>query len=277
MFVDDDRPAVVRLTGRRRTGSTGAVVILGLLLVAVSIWKPWGANPGAIAGAPSIGPRATLGAQVALRTATPSATPAEVVAGPGHEILDGIDLAFMAASDPHPAFGVAAAYVPPANVSPAAASGAPSATPVVDWVSLRPDNAGPGPILDRPDSPTVALAATWPPGPPPRALTLRYLGPVLRPNGTSPSGTPARVISLVAPVPRLAQVVRFALPRSAGGPDTSDSFNVDAQSGTFFLPPARPPTDPGGWLTRGWPPGAYEFIVSQADGTMIRLQFVLGG
>jgi hypothetical protein len=46
---------------------------------------------------------------------------------------------------------------------------------------------------------------------------------------------------------------------------------------TFFRPATNLPTSPGGWRTGGWPIGAYEFVVVRADGTTVRLCFVLSG
>jgi hypothetical protein len=48
-------------------------------------------------------------------------------------------------------------------------------------------------------------------------------------------------------------------------------------AGTFFLPSEGHATDVGGWLTGGWRPGAYAFVVTQSDGSIRTLPFVLGG
>jgi hypothetical protein len=278
-FVDDDQPTVVRLTGRHAR-STAAAVVVATMLVGVAVWKPWGGGPVATAGTPSIGPVETPGAGPTGSIAQPSGIIEQVVNDePVYQILDGIDLSFMGVSDPHPALGVAASYVPRDDLDVAAASGAPSVTPVVDWVSLGPDNVGQttpdrsalplGPTLDHPQTATVALAATWEPGPMPQSVTLLYLGAV---RGRSSAA--ARAIPLTEPVASLA---RLALPPHAGEPARLYSFWLPLQSGIFFLPATDVPTNPGGWRTGGWPAGAYEFTIMRADGTTVRLRFVLSG
>jgi hypothetical protein len=103
--------------------------------------------------------------------------------------------------------------------------------------------------------------------PPPRAVRLVQTGTIGSTGGAVTRLPAAQPIPLSEPLPLLA--------RPAVGP--APGIDRELTSGTFFLPSAGPPTDVGGWLTGGWRPGAYAFVVTRSDGSTRTLSFVLRG
>lgn len=281
-----DRPVLLQVASRRRTEPTLVVAALALGLVGLALWKPWAGGGQAAHSTP---PGATgFGAAVASEVPRPSASPA--TAAPAFDAaatplpsLFGLDLGFMGTTDPHAAWGIAVAYAPSANVILAVGGRLQTFTPVVDWalqgdaqpgpsVGARRVPAGAGPIMDHPQTVTIAVAVTWPPMPRPRGLRLLRLGTIVSGAAILPLPT-AEPVPLAEPLPLLVLMV-------PPGPDSFDpvpSLDWELTSGTFFLPSQGPPAEIGGWLAGGWSPGAYAFEVTQADGTTRTLPFVLRG
>jgi hypothetical protein len=80
-------------------------------------------------------------------------------------------------------------------------------------------------------------------------------------------------VKLAQPLPLLVLLAPYGVDSLDPGP----LIDSELTAGTFFLPSHRPPADVGSWLTGGWRPGAYAFVVTQADGTPRTLPFVLRG
>jgi hypothetical protein len=168
-------------------------------------------------------------------------------------------------------WGVAAAYVPLAEIVRAETIGRPSVTPVVNWQSLAPDNHVRGPILDRDGTATVALAVTWPADSGPRSVELEYIGSAARGVARATPDLP-RMVPLGASLPRLMSTV----PSEWLAIEGPGQLIWELQSGSFFLSSETAST-PADWLTGGWPPGEYAFWLELDDGSRARLPFVLGG
>ncbi len=281
-----DRPVVVRVTSRRpEPALVAATLVLGLVVLA--LWKPW---VGGGQGADSTVPGAT-GLTAAVPSGVPRASASPATAGPAFEAvaptlpsLFGLDLGSMGMTDPHPAWGIAVAYAPSANIALAVAGRPSTFTPVVDWArqggvgpgpsgGSRPGPAGTGPIMDHPRTVTIAVAVTWPPMPRPRAVRLLRLGTIASSAGEITRLPTAQPLSLAEPLPLLVRMV----PPGSDPFDPVPSVDWELASGTFFLPSHGPPAEVGGWLMGGWRPGAYAFVVTQADGTTRTLPFVLRG
>jgi hypothetical protein len=264
-----DRPVVVRVASRRRVEPALVVAVLVLTLVGVALWKPWVNGDRDADSAP---PRATgLGAAVASdapRPAAVAATPRQRGGAVTRALpaLYGLDLAYMGTADPHAAWGIAVAYAPTGNIALAVAGRRPTITPVVDWEAQQ-GRAVPDPIMDHPRTVTIAVAVTWPHMPPPRAVRLVQTGMIASTGGAVTRLPAAQPIPLSEPLPLL---VRLAVGPAPG-------IDWELISGTFYLPSEGPPTDVRGWLTGGWHPGAYAFVVTQSDGSTRSLSFVLRG
>jgi hypothetical protein len=287
-----DHPVVVRVTSRRRIEPALVVGVLVLAMLGLALWKPWvDASVAVVSPAPAATglDAAAASAAPALAAPPPAASPA--VAAPAFEpgaavlpALFGLDLGFMGTTDAHAAWGVAVAYAPSANIARAVSGRLPTFTPVVDWALQAGAGGGPGgvsrhgpsdagPTMDHPRAVTMAVAVTWPSMPRPRAVRLLRLGTIASASGRIAPLPAAQPIQLSEALPLL---VRVASPGSDAF-DAAPSDRWALTSGTFFLPSHGPPGDVGGWLTGGWRPGAYAFVVTQADGSTRTLPFVLRG
>jgi hypothetical protein len=282
-----DRPVVVRVTSGRTMQPALMIATLVVTLVGVALWKPW-ANGGQDAGSP---PRAARpGPAVAPaepRPATAAATPrrADAAVRPALPALYGLDLSLMGTDDGHASWGIAVAHAPSGTIARAVAGRLPTFAPVVDWVSLKGGaSPGPtgfsrrglpatGPIIDHPGTVTIAVAVTWPPMAPPRAVRLVRTGTIASTDGAVIRLPAARPIPLAEPLPLLVRL-------EAPGFESFDIVPVidwELRPGTFFLPAEGHPPDVAGWLTGGWRPGSYAFLVTQWDGSTRKLPFVLRG
>jgi hypothetical protein len=260
-------------SGRRRVGPP-IVVVVALVVVGAALWKPWSqpdAERSTASGAPSI----ALGSTSSSRpsSATNRRPPgADTPASRSRPSSFGLNLAYMGTTVGRASWGVAAAYVPLTQIVRADAIDRAWVTPVVTWHSLEPDGRKQGPILDRSQSATVALAVTWPAGLDPKTVRLEYV-PRPAPNPLLARQVAPRLIPLdgalvamVSPIPLEWQTIG-----GAASPDW------ERRSGTFFLPPESIPTEPADWLTAAWPPGEYAFRIELADGRLARLPFILAG
>jgi hypothetical protein len=250
MSADDGgRFEIAPVSARRRIGPL-SVVVVALAVIGAAVWKPWAASDA---------PRVAT-------SPAPSPMVLESIAPPF-----GLDPAFLGDQVERASWGVAAAYVPLAEISRAETIGRPWVTPVVNWQSVAPDNHVRGPTLDPDETATVALAVTWPAESGPRSVELEYIGPAARGVARATSDLP-RMVPLSVSLPRLLSTV------------PSEWLAIEClcppwerQSGTFFLPSQETASTPADWLTGGWPPGEYAFWLEFDDGSLARLPFVLGG
>jgi hypothetical protein len=264
-----DRPEVVRVVPGARAEPALVALLAVVVLVGAAIWKPWANRPDALAR--SVVPaEAIVQPRTTPRAATPIADAAIVIVT-GDQPIAGLDISRMGLADAHRGWGVAAAYVPVTQVAVATRRRLSSVRPVVDWQAIEPGNgAAPGNRVTLPATgqavATVALAVTWPSGRPPREIRLFYRSPGVQNGPELSTRLSTREMSLVRPFPGIAM---FAWQADGNAVDTSGGARTDA-SGVFYLPPSDPlPTRPRHWLTSGWPAGAYEFRVTDADGTTV--------
>jgi hypothetical protein len=255
----DGAPELVRVSHAHGTSRAALLAVAAALLIGVAVWKPWEdgrpATRGPIGALPDASsvliPAATSGPAARL---APVGSPAPTIAG--------LNLAVMGTADPHPAWGVAVAYVPRNQIDAAVLRGSPTVTPVVDWELIEPGRAAPGPVLDHPGVVSVAIAATWPPGARPLAIHLRSSPfPVASP---SPRHGPAGEVALPPPLATWIETLSGETPGAGLG------------SGAFYLPAEKPPSDPEGWTGRGWPPGVYTLEVDMEGGARAILPFTIG-
>jgi hypothetical protein len=273
MSADDGgRFEIAPVTVRRRIGPLG-VVVVALAVIGAGVWKPWAADTSR----PAVGPASS---PIVLGSIAPSFGPSS----PNRRLPEanapaaadrpafGLSLASMGDRVERAAWGVAAAYVPLADIVQAETIGGPWVTPVVNWQSRAPDDQVRGPILDGDGTATVALAVTWPADSGPRSIELEYIGPAARGVARATPDLP-RMVPLGASLPRLMSTV----PSEWLAIEGPGQLAWERQSGAFFLPSEETPSKPADWLTGGWPPGEYAFWLELDDGGLARLPFVLGG
>jgi hypothetical protein len=190
---------------------------------------------------------------------------AVIVTVTGDQPIAGLDISRMGLADAHRAWGVAAAYVPVTQIAVATRRRLSSVRPVVLWQAVEPGRRVELPATGQAVA-TVALAATWPSARSPREIRLFYRSPGVQNGPELSTRLRTREMSLVRPLPGIAM---FAWQADGEAVDASDAAWTHA-SGVFYLPPSDPfPTRPRHWLTSGWPAGAYEFRVTDADGTSV--------
>ena len=269
-----DRPEVVRVIPGARAKPAFVALMVVVVLVGAAIWKPWANGPDA--------PARTVPAEVVVqpRTTPRAAAPTAhqvIVTVTGDQPIAGLDISRMGLADAHRGWGVAAAYVPVTQIAVATRRRLSSVRPIVDWRAVEPGNrAKPGNRAEsgnRVEIPatgqavaTVALAVTWPSGRSPHEIRLFYRSPGVQNGPELSTRLRTREMSLVRPLPGIAM---FAWQGDGNAVDTSDAAWKDA-SGVFYLPPSDPlPTRPRHWLTSGWPAGAYEFRVMDAEETTV--------
>jgi hypothetical protein len=253
-----DRPELVPVG--RRDGwrpALAAVVVLALLLGA-AVWKPWEGDRQMAAVPVQIPPGAGGGLVPAL-TSGPGETAASIATPrPTPATFGALNLEVMGTTDPHPAWGVAVAYVSRTQIDNATRRGSPTVTPVVSWELIEPDRPTPGPRLDHPNVTSVAIAATWPPGT--RAVAIRLFH---TPFGPGPGA-------------RQEVALGESLSGRVGQTASQDPGSAPT-SGAFFVAPSRmQPGDPAAWLGRGWPSGAYRLEVQLEGGAHATLPFSIG-
>jgi hypothetical protein len=263
-----DRPEVVRVIPGARAEPALVALLVVVVLVGAAIWKPWASGSDA--------PARPLPAQVVVqplitpRAATPIAD-AAIVTVTGDQPITGLDISRMGLADAHRGWGVAAAYVPVTQIAVATRRRLSSVRPIVEWQAVEPGNpVDPGNRVELPATgqavATVALAVTWPSGRSPHEIRLFYRSPGVQNGPELSTRLRTREMSLVRPLPGIAM---FAWQGDGNAVDTSDAAWTDA-SGVFYLPPSDPlPTRPRHWLTSGWPAGAYEFRVMDAEETTV--------
>jgi hypothetical protein len=263
-----DRPEVVRVMPGARAEPALVALLAVVVLVGAAIWKPWASGSDA--------PARTVPAEVVVqpRTTPRAAAPTAhqvIVTVTGDQPIAGLDISRMGLADAHLAWGVAAAYVPVTQIAVASRRRLSSVRPVVDWQVVEPGTrAVPGNRVELPTTgqavATVALAVTWPSGRSPHEIRLFYRSPGVQNGPELSTRLRTREMSLVRPLPGIAM---FSWQADGNAVDTSDAAWTDA-SGVFYLPPSDPlPTRPRHWLGSGWPAGAYEFRVTDADGTSV--------
>ncbi len=218
---DDGRFDVAPVAVRRRVVGPLVVVVVALAVVGAGLWKPWAAPEAA---------------RFAALPATSQVAPGPTGSAPGADpatgdrpAFFGLDLASMGDRVERSSWGVAAAYVPLDEIVRAESIDRSWVTPVVSWQSVVPDNNVRGPSLDRDETATVALAATWPAESEPRSVELEYIGPASRGVARATPGLP-RMVPLSAGLPTLMSTipaewiaiegpaVRGALPAVRGAP-----------------------------------------------------------
>lgn len=262
-----DRPEVVRVPG---AGAEPALVALlaVVVLVGAAIWKPWANGPDTLAR--PVPAEVVVQPRTTPRAAAPI-TDAAIVTVAGDQPIAGLDISIMGLADTHRAWGVAAAYVPVTQIAVATRRRLSSIRPVVDWQAVGPGSRielgnrvelpGTGQAIS-----TVALAVTWPSGRSPHEIRLFYRSPGVQNGPELSTRLRTREMSLVRPLPGIAM---FSWQADGEAVDSSEAAWTHA-SGVFYLPPSDPlPTRPRHWLTSGWPAGAYEFRVTDADGTSV--------
>ncbi len=275
MSADDrGRFEIAPVTARRRIGPL-SVVVVALAVIGVGVWKPWAAiDPARQAVGPASSPLVLGSIAPSFGPSSPNRRPpdADAPAAGDRPASFGLSLASMGDRVERASWGVAAAYVPLAEIVQAETIGRPWVTPVVNWQSLAPDNHVRGPILDRDGTATVALAVTWPADSGPRSVELEYIGPAARGVARATPDLP-RMVPLGASLPRLMSRV----PSEWLAIEGPGQLVWERQSGSFFLPAEETASTPADWLTGGWPPGEYAFWLELDDGSLARLPFVLGG
>jgi hypothetical protein len=271
---DGGRFEIAPVTARRRIGPF-SVVVVALAVIGAAMWKPWAASDAPrVAVGPASSPMVLESITPSFGQSSPNGRPpgTDAPAAADRRASFGLDLASIGGRVERASWGVAAAYVPVAEIIRAEAIGRPWVTPVVNWQSLAPDNYVRGPTLDRDETATVALAVTWPAESGPRSIELEYIGPAARGVARATSDLP-RMVPLSASLPRLMSTVPSEwLAIEGPGP-----LVWERQSGTLFLPSEETASTPADWLTGGWPPGEYAFRLELDDGSLARLPFVLGG
>ncbi len=269
-----DRPEVVRVTPGARAEPLLVALLAVVVLVGAAIWKPWANGPDAPAR--PVPAEVVVQPRTTPRAAAPTAD-AAIVTVTGDQPIAGLDISRMGLADAHRAWGVAAAYVPVTQIAVATRRRLSSVRPVVDWHAVEPgnraepgDRAHPGKRLDLPATgqavATVALAVTWPSAKSPREIRLFYRSPGVQNGPELSTRLRTREMSLVRPLPGIAM---FSWQADGEAVDTSEVAWTHA-SGVFYLPPSDPlPTRPRHWLVSGWPAGAYEFRVTDGEGTYV--------
>jgi hypothetical protein len=269
-----DQPEVVRVIPGARAEPALVALLAVVVLVGAAIWKPW-ANESDAQARP-VPAKVVVQPRTTPRAPAPTAQ-AAVVTVTGDQPIAGLDISRMDLADAHRAWGVAAAYVPVTQIAVATRRRLSSVRPAVDWHAVEPGNRVESGNTVEPGNPVelpatgqavtiVALAVTWPSGRSPHEIRLFYRSPGVQigPELSTRLGT--REMSLVRPLPGIAM---FSWQADGEAVDTSRGARTDA-SGVFYLPPSDPlPTRPRHWLTSGWPAGAYEFRVTDADGTSV--------
>jgi hypothetical protein len=269
-----DRPEVVRVVPGARAEPALVALLAVVVLAGAAIWKPWAS--GSDAPARPLPAQIVVQPRITPRAATPIAD-AAIVTVTGDQPIAGLDILRMGLADAHRGWGVAAAYVPVTQIAVATRRRLSSVRPVVDWQSVEPGNRAEPNDLAKPNNrvelpaagqavATVALAVTWPSGRSPHEIRLFYRSPGVQNGPELSTRLRTREMSLVRPLPGIAM---FAWQAYGNAVDTGDAAWTEA-SGVFYLPPSDPlPTRPRHWLVSGWPAGAYEFRVTDADGTSV--------
>lgn len=242
------------------------MVVAVAVVLAAAVWKPWEVGrPTGRTAAVQVPAGAEVGLLPAItsdprETDAPAPTPRQTPI-----TFAGLDLEIMGTADPHPAWGVAVAYVSRTQFDNAARRRSPTVTPVVSWELIEPGRHAPGPTLDHPAVTSVAIAPTWPLGIRPRSIQVFFtpfgLGPT---TGTSADPAARQAIPL-------GRSLSSRLRDGAGQPPGS-VFT----SGDFFLPSSTPLGDPAGWIGSGWPSGAYVLEVDLEGGVRSTLPFTIG-
>ncbi len=255
----------VRPAGSSRRETPARLVAAALALaVGVVVWKPWSgpARPADASPVPSA-------QAVAVTPPTPSGKPAPDRSGiilPSP--LVGLDLSGMGVIDSHTTWGVSVAYVPRQQLL-AAATGNAVVVPTVAWVPAVTAIRAQDLKLNHADSVVIAVAVTWPAASRPIGIQLMDRGTVASMQGGSGKGRSPGVVALSTPLPR---VFEQAYP---GAEWANEAGSIDWQlvSGTFFLAPQDLPPDVSGWLSSGWSPGSYAFLVTGPDGSIDTFPF----
>lgn len=271
-----DHPELVRVIPGARAEPALVAMLAVVVLVGAAIWKPWASGPDAPARPVPLPAAVVVQPRTTPRAAPPTAD-AAIVTVTGDQPIAGLDISSMGLADGHRAWGVAAAYVPVTQVAVATRRRLSSVRPVVDWRAVEPGNRAEPDNRTEPNNrvelpatgqavATVALGVTWPSAMSPRAIRLFYLSPGVQNGPELSTRLRTREMSLVRPLPGIAM---FEWQADGNAVETSDAAWTDA-SGVFYLPPSDPlPTRPRHWLISGWPAGAYEFRVTDADGTTL--------
>jgi hypothetical protein len=236
------------------------VAVIAAVAIVAAVLKPWGdTEADARAGVAS-----SNGVTVSDQPGS-TVEPADVHAAPivviDRSLADrtppfvGLDLSFTGVSAENRAWGVAAAFVLRSTISAALASGRAAVTPIFAWSSETRPPRKTATLLNRARSVAIAVAVTWPPTVEPRSVALE--------------GSTGKRIGLAYPVPALAHL---AVSGARNGP-ALESRPWLLRSGTYFLPPTGPAAGLSEWPEAGWDPGAYVFVVTDANGDVIRLPF----
>jgi hypothetical protein len=243
---------IVPVRAPRRVEPAVLVLVVAALVIVAAVWKPWGGVAPSTAVAVSSQPSATgepeaavPGPIVVIDRAPSDRTPP----------FAGLDLSYLGVSAENRAWGVAAAFVSRSDISTAIASGVTAVAPISDWVSQTLPPRKTATLLNRPTSVAIAVAVTWPAEVEPRTVALE--------------GARGDPIGLAYPVPALAHL---AVSGARNGPALEPGPWL-LRSGTFFLPPTGPAAGLSAWPGAGWDPGSYVFVVTAANGDLIRLPF----
>ena len=263
-----ERPEIASVVSAPRAEPALVAFLAIVVLVGAAIWKPWAS--GLDAQARPVPAEVVVQPRTTPRAAAPTAA-AAIVTVTGDQPIAGLDISRMGFADGHRAWGVAAAYVPVTQIAVATRRRLLSVRPLADWQAVEPGTrVVPGNRVELPATgqaiSTVALAVTWPSAMSPHEIRLFYRSPGVPIGPELSTRLRTREMSLVRPLPGIAM---FAWQADGNAVDTSDAAWTDA-SGVFYLPPSDPlPTRPRQWLSSGWPAGAYEFRVTNADGTSV--------
>jgi hypothetical protein len=265
----DDRLALVSV-GRRDGWRPAAVAVVAVTLVlGAAVWKPWASDRPALTAGPSNLPGGSAGGLLPPITSGPQPTGAVVPSVPpiaSRITFAGLDLGLMGTADQHAAWGVAVAYVSSIQFDNAATRGSSTVTPVVSWELTDPETNPPGSILDHPGVASIGVAATWPAGIHVARVQLFYIG------SADPGSSEASEIDLGLPLASQLELVDGSI-----GPGPTANPDLGLPSGAFYLLSPEPPAEMTGWRSHGWPPGLYQFRVTQKDGNFRSLPFEIGG
>jgi len=273
---------LVRVAPARRLEPAAAAVMVATMVLGFAVWKPW-SGPGTPAAAVALTSAAPpvasdvvsdVVSELTLRDSGTGSTAPVAFVPSSIPIVGGLRWPAALALDPHATYGVAVATLPERRISLAILEGWRAVAPTTRWTAADPATSGAGPTIGDATSVAVALALTWPAQPPARSVQLFELTPpTTSTRGRAASGRAVlRAMPLEMAIPDLVR----PSPGSGSRHGSASAWLPWADiSGTFFLPATSPASTPIGWLSHGWPPGAYLYRVVSADGSVAEIPFVL--
>jgi hypothetical protein len=277
---DPEHLRLVRVAPARRLEPAAAAVMVATMVLGLAVWKPWAGPAPRVAAvaqtsaAPA--PASDSVSQLTLRDSGMGSTAPVAFVPSSIPIVGGLRWPAALALDPHATWGVAVGMLSERRISLAVLEGWRAVAPTTRWTAADPGSPGPGPTVGDATSVAVALALTWPAGSPARSVQLLELTPqTTSMRGSAVSGRAVlRAMPLEMAIPALVR----PSPGSGSRHGSASAWLPWADiSGTFFLPATSSASTPIGWLSHGWPPGAYLYRVVSTDGSVAEIPFVLAG